>query len=178
MARPDAFALQRSDLNPFLFAEVGTERSGMALTVVSVIARLGEDPWDEARRLSALPKSAAANCLAQIIAQMPASPWDPAEAAAIASRLIPLLPANSRISRPGVASPIRGLAGAGWVRAVLLYGALCGLLALNALVQNANVASRRTVTPAATHESHAVASPVMRADVPGATPNQYKSRRS
>jgi len=42
MTNPDAFALQHSDLNTFPFAEVGTECNGMTLTVVSVIARLGE----------------------------------------------------------------------------------------------------------------------------------------
>jgi len=92
MPRHSVFELQNSDLNSFLFAEVGAEPNGMTLTVVSVIARRDEDPWKEARRLASLPKASAADYLARVIAQMPRSPWSPAEAAVISSRLIPLLP--------------------------------------------------------------------------------------
>ena len=95
MPRHSVFELQNSDLNAFLFAEVGTEPNGMNLTVVSVIARRDEDPWKEARRLASLPKASAAAYLARVIAQMPRSPWSPAEAAVISSRLIPLLPTGS-----------------------------------------------------------------------------------
>jgi hypothetical protein len=59
MTSPDRFALQHSALNTFLFAEVGTEHNGMTLTALSVIARLGKDPWEEARRLAGLPKASA-----------------------------------------------------------------------------------------------------------------------
>ncbi len=41
MTRPDAFAMGRSDLNLFLFAEIGVEPNGMPLSVVSALARLG-----------------------------------------------------------------------------------------------------------------------------------------
>jgi hypothetical protein len=95
MPRHNVFELRNSDLNAFLFAEVGTEPNGMILTVVSVIARRDEDPWKEARRLASLPKASAANHVAQVIAQMPRSPWSPAEAAVISARLIPLLPTGS-----------------------------------------------------------------------------------
>ena len=64
MATPDATALQRSDLNNFLFADVGTEASGMTLSVVSLFARQGNDPWREADRLAGLPKSEATASLA------------------------------------------------------------------------------------------------------------------
>ncbi len=50
MTSTDAFALKNSDLNTFLFADVGTELNGSALTILSVLARLGEDPWAEAAR--------------------------------------------------------------------------------------------------------------------------------
>lgn len=98
MASTDVFALRRSDLNGFLFAEVGEEASGMTLSVVSALARLGMDPWDEAGRLATLPRTAAADALARIIAAMPAGRWPLADATAIATRLVALLPPHAATS--------------------------------------------------------------------------------
>lgn len=92
MASPDVTALRRSDLNQFLFADVGTEASGMTLSVVSVFARQGNDPWREAGRLADLPKAEATDSLARTIAGMPKSLWNLADAAVIAARLTGLLP--------------------------------------------------------------------------------------
>ena len=94
MATPDATALQRSDLNNFLFADVGTEASGMTLSVVSLFARQGNDPWREADRLAGLPKSEATASLAGTIAGMPRSLWCLPDAVVIAVRLTGLLPAR------------------------------------------------------------------------------------
>jgi hypothetical protein len=94
VANTDAYALQRSDLNGFLFADVGVEASGMTLSVLSTLARLGVDPWQEAGRLAKLPRTAAVEGLARIIAAMPASLWSLADATAIAARLVALLPAH------------------------------------------------------------------------------------
>ena len=105
MASPDVTALQRSDLNQFLFADVGTEASGMTLSVVSVLARQGNDPWREAGRLADLPKAEATDSLARTIAGMPKSLWNLPDAIVIAARLTGLLP-----SRPakGMDRVVRG----------------------------------------------------------------------
>ncbi len=100
MAATDVNALQRSDLNDFLFADVGTEANGMILSVASVIARQGNDPWREAGRLADLPKAEATDSLARMIAGMPRSLWGLPDAIAIAVRLIGLLPARPA-RRPG-----------------------------------------------------------------------------
>ena len=105
MATSDVTALQRSDLNQFLFADIGTEANGTTLSVLSVFARRGSDPWIEAGRLAGLPKAAATDSLAQMIASMPKSLWALPEAVVIAARLIGLLPA-----RPSVAVGIRHVA--------------------------------------------------------------------
>jgi hypothetical protein len=105
MTTTDASALSRSDLNDFLFADVGTEASGMPLSVLSVLARLGMDPWQEAGRLAKLPRQAAVDGLAGIIAAMPASLWSLQEATAIAARLVALLPAGGRAAGGGLATP-------------------------------------------------------------------------
>jgi hypothetical protein len=56
MGQQDAYALGRSNLNGFLFADIGIERSGMPLSVISALARQGFDPWQEAGRLARLPR--------------------------------------------------------------------------------------------------------------------------
>ena len=48
MANSDVFALESSNLNAFLFAEIGGELNGSTLTVLSALARLDGDPWAEA----------------------------------------------------------------------------------------------------------------------------------
>lgn len=97
VATPDVTALQRSDLNQFLFADIGTEANGMTLSVMSVFARRGSDPWTEAGRLAGLSKADATDSLANMIASMPRSLWALPDAIVIAARLIGLLP-----SRPAV----------------------------------------------------------------------------
>lgn len=92
MGQQDAFALGRSNLNGFLFADIGVEGSGMPLSVISALARQGLDPWQEAGRLAKLPREAATDGLARLIAAMPASLWAMPEATAIAARLVTLLP--------------------------------------------------------------------------------------
>jgi len=98
MSNTDVFALQQSGLNEFLFAPVGTEANGMTLNLVSVFARLGNDPWLEAGRLAKLPRSEATESLARVIASMPTSIWPLPTATVIAARLITLLPKQSRQS--------------------------------------------------------------------------------
>jgi hypothetical protein len=100
MPSSDAFALRRSGLNEFLFASVGTEPNGMALSVLSVFARLGDDPWKEAGKLVGLPKGEAIKSLAQAISGMPRSVWTFRDATMIATRLVALLP-----TRLGNAAP-------------------------------------------------------------------------
>jgi hypothetical protein len=92
MTNIDAYALQHSDLNGFLFAAVGNEANGMTLSVLSALARLEMDPWQEAGRLATLPATAAVDGLARIIAAMPAGLWSMADATIIAGWLVTLLP--------------------------------------------------------------------------------------
>jgi hypothetical protein len=101
MPSTDAFALRRSGLNEFLFAAVGTEGNGMVLCLVSVFARLGHDPWQEAGRLAALPRVEATESLARTIAGMPCSDWPLSTAREIAARSIALLPMRSSNSGDG-----------------------------------------------------------------------------
>lgn len=127
MASTDAFALRHSDLNGFLFADVGEEASGMTLSVVSALGRLGLDPWDEAGRLSTLPRTAAADALARIIAAMPAGRWSLPDATAIATQLVALLP--PRAGTPTGPAPTTAWMHWRWAATVALLGiSLLGLM--------------------------------------------------
>jgi hypothetical protein len=95
LTSPDATALLRSNLNDFLFANVGIEARGMTLSVISVLARQGLDPWREAGRLADLPNAEATDSLARTIAGMPQSLWNLTDATVIARRLTGMLPSRS-----------------------------------------------------------------------------------
>lgn len=92
MARADSRALEATGFNPFLFAGIGQEFNGMTLSVISLFAREGSDPWLEAGRLAGMSEAEAVTSLSHAIAAMPESPWTLTDAGPIATRLIALLP--------------------------------------------------------------------------------------
>src|SRR5580698_172144 len=92
MTGSDVFALKNSGLERFLFAEVGTEMNGSPLTVLSVLARLGQDPWAQAAQWVSLPKAMRIDRLTRSIAQMPLSEQALRDIDQTATRLILLLP--------------------------------------------------------------------------------------
>ena len=85
------FETQDPKFAPFLFASLGDEESGMALTGKSALARLGTDPWQEAGRLADLPRATATEALTAIIEKIPGR-WSASEAAALAASLVQFLP--------------------------------------------------------------------------------------
>ena len=89
--RPE-YSLGHSAYNDFLFGSLGQDAAGTEITVLSALSRLGIDPWQEAARLAALPRDAAAQALAATIARLPDGTWPAAEAAKIAARLVTSLP--------------------------------------------------------------------------------------
>jgi len=92
------YSLVHSEFNEFLFAFVGEEKSGQPLTVLSALARLGLDPWDEAARLSEMTKEAATSALSAAIAGLPEGDWAAADSRSIASRLVGWLPRRGSAS--------------------------------------------------------------------------------
>jgi hypothetical protein len=80
------------EFNNFLFAPVGEDRNGMPLSVVSVLARMGMDPWVEAASLAELPAETAARKLAAWLDVLPDPTLKPASPDTRAARLIALLP--------------------------------------------------------------------------------------
>lgn len=89
--RPE-FSLGQSEFNAFLFAVVGEEKNGSELTVLSALARLDLDPWEEAARLSGLTEEAATAALSAAIHSLPGDRWKTSDARSIAGRLVGHLP--------------------------------------------------------------------------------------
>jgi len=83
-----SFHLLRPQFGKFLFATVDNEMNGMPLTVISALARLGLDPWEEAQRLSLLGNREAAEQLARLIAEVPGSIRPLREARVLAAGLV------------------------------------------------------------------------------------------
>jgi hypothetical protein len=88
-----------SSLNPvyndFLYATVYEERNEMPLSVISALARLGLDPWAEAANLSGMTVDGAASRLSSLLAGVVDHHATGIDRAAIAIRLITLLPQPS-----------------------------------------------------------------------------------
>jgi hypothetical protein len=85
-------ATLRTDFDAFLFAPIGEDTNGMPLTLLSVLARLGIDPWEEAADLAHLPLEPALQRLSSRLEAMPAGrPATAADTVNIATRLIALL---------------------------------------------------------------------------------------
>jgi hypothetical protein len=79
------------EFDDFLFARID-ENGETPLSVLSVLARLGIDPWEEAARLARLRRAVAAMRLASSIAATPAAPSAYLDAETVSDRLISLLP--------------------------------------------------------------------------------------
>ena len=81
----------KSEFDSFLFAPVGEERNGMLLSVLSALARLDVDPWQEAATLTKMPAQDATLRLASLLSSLPS---DAATVVAPSTviRLISLLP--------------------------------------------------------------------------------------
>ena len=92
MANPASVANLSPEFDAFLFAPIGEEKNGMLLSVVSALARLDIDPWQEAAKLARLPEAAARQRLSSLIATLPDAAAPQRDPGRIAARLIALLP--------------------------------------------------------------------------------------
>jgi hypothetical protein len=81
-----------STYDEFLFASVCEEANGTPLSGLSALARMNVDAWEEAARLAAMPKEVAEKTLVSTFDVVSNSIGKPAEAEAMAARLVRLLP--------------------------------------------------------------------------------------
>jgi hypothetical protein len=81
-----------SEFDAFLFATVDEEKNGMLLSVLSALARLGVDPWQEAAKLAQLPEETATRRLTTLLEALPDAAPVHRDPVTVAARLIGLLP--------------------------------------------------------------------------------------
>jgi hypothetical protein len=83
-----------AEFDGFLFATICDEGGEGRLSVISALARLDLDPWAEAAGLARMPEAGAARRLTSLLAGVgDARPLQP-DRAAIAARLVALLPTS------------------------------------------------------------------------------------
>jgi hypothetical protein len=92
MTRTAAFDALGSEFDAFLYAPIAREHNGMDLSVLSALARLGLDPWEQAARWARQSQETAADSLASLLAALPAGPTVRPDPQPLAARLIALLP--------------------------------------------------------------------------------------
>ncbi len=116
-----------SDFDRFLYEQVGADRHGGLLSVISALARLGVDPWEQAAILARLPVDGAVRALAALLARLPAGTGEPVDPIPVATHLVTLLP-----RAPQRAEPDAAFADQGNVRTVtsLWFKALLGVVFL------------------------------------------------
>ena len=81
------------EFDDFLFARINADSEETPLSMLSVLARLGLDPWEEAAKLAQLPRASAVERLVTLIAAIPSAYPD---AGTVSNRLICLLPSPPR----------------------------------------------------------------------------------
>jgi hypothetical protein len=99
MTRSTSISSLGTEFDRFLFAPIGEDRNGMLLSVLSALARLDVDPWQEAAKLARLPEKSATRNLVALVASIPGAPLAHLDQGKIAGRLLALLPrgANSTV---------------------------------------------------------------------------------
>ena len=61
----------KSEFDPFLFAQVGEERNGMLLSMLSTLTRLDVDPWQKAATLTKMSTRDATLRLTSLLSSLP-----------------------------------------------------------------------------------------------------------
>jgi len=100
MTRSASVSALGSEFNDFLFAPIGEDRNDVPLSVLSALARLGLDPWQEAAELAQLPRDTATQRLVASLAALSDGLSVHLEIRTIAARLIALLPHPARSNVP------------------------------------------------------------------------------
>lgn len=98
LTSPTSVSQFRSEFDAFLYASVEDRSDGPLLSVLSALARLDIDPWQEAATLARMSRDKAAWRMAALIEALPDEPSAHMNAKTIATRLVALLPRQIGIS--------------------------------------------------------------------------------
>jgi hypothetical protein len=143
-----------SEFDAFLFAPLGEERNGLPLRVISLLARMNLDPWQEAGDLASLPAEAAATRLAVSLDTLTDPNLLGANSRSMVLSLLALLP-----HRPPGAShvPVVGRAAPPPPDSRARIGAIIIILSAIALLGSQLLAARRSApVPARVEQGSAV----------------------
>ena len=102
---PSAFGLT-AKYNDFLFAPIDEQANGMQLSVLSALARMNVDPWEEAARLATMSPGEAEWTLVATLSKVPERTWSLSESEGIAKRLVQRLP-HARYPAPNVGTEVK-----------------------------------------------------------------------
>jgi hypothetical protein len=100
--------LPASEFNKFLFAPIGEDSNGMSVSILSVLARSGADPWQEAENLAQLSKETAISRLAPMIQASCESAASDLDARRTAMRMLTLLPRRLNLGRSSTPATATG----------------------------------------------------------------------
>lgn len=170
MTLATATSALESRFEPFLYAAVREDPDGTPLTVLSVLARLDIDPWEEAARLAQLPGAAAVQALAGWISTSRKGSAASEDSGAIALRLITLLPSRSdrRIASKKALSQGTKTLRAG-DHSAMISQALLGLIFLAVLLVShwmvVNQLASQSGKPPSTAPARVLAAPAARSGV-------------
>ncbi len=89
-----------TEFDEFLYAPVREEEHELLVSVLSALARLDVDPWDEAARLAKLPHAAAIQFLTTLVAGAPEGSSGHSNPGMHAERLAALLPQRVAVDAP------------------------------------------------------------------------------
>lgn len=118
----------------FLYTQIGQDKNGVPLSMLSVFARRDTDPWEEAAKLCQLPKASAVSELSAMLDAGTPHALDAPDQALLAARLISLLPVRHEapvVLRSLLAEMLSGKRNAGIVYGVAIVLLYLGLAWFN-----------------------------------------------
>ena len=95
-------ATLRTDFDRFLFTSLGDDANGLPVTLMTALARLGVDPWEEAAELAVLSPDSATRKLISRLSSLPSGLRAKVDTD-FAKRLVDLLHWAPRVSAPASA---------------------------------------------------------------------------
>ena len=126
MAKPNVLNPHPPEFERFLYASVGEDRNGYVVTVLSTLARLGLDPWNESAELVTLGRDGARARLGALLARfrdVPALASDHGRIARHLSQLLPEGRTSGSLNRAAstVADDRPGKSGAIWAVLAIIF---------------------------------------------------------
>jgi hypothetical protein len=129
-----------SEFDAFLFAPLGEDRNGLPLSVISHLARMNLDPWQEAGDLATLPAEAAARRLAVSLETLTDPMLRPADSRTVVLNLLALLPHRTPVAIQAPAARIATVAPADFRARI---GAAIVVMSVIALLASQIIAAHR-----------------------------------